>query len=142
MKSENFILCHVHAYEYFGGVTRLLVPDNLKTGVTKNTRYETVIPKAYQEMADYYDIAIVPARPKAPDDKPNAEGSGRFATTWILASIRDYHFFSFEEARDTVEAYFRGGRVASHVRLKKAQRDAVMMPGHMPEAHRRYVTAK
>ena len=41
MKSENFILCHVHAYEYFGGVTRLLVPDNLKAGVTKNTRYET-----------------------------------------------------------------------------------------------------
>lgn len=59
MKSENFILCHVHAYEYFGGVTRLLVPDNLKAGVTKNTRYETSIPRAYQEMADYYDTAIV-----------------------------------------------------------------------------------
>ena len=81
MKSENFILCHVHAYEYFGGVTRLVVPDNLKAGVTKNTRYETVIPRAYQEMADHYDTAIVPARPKAPDDKPNAEGSVKFATT-------------------------------------------------------------
>ena len=96
MKSENFILCHVHAYEYFGGVTRLVVPDNLKTGVTKNTRYETVIPRAYQEMADHYDTAIVPARPKAPDDKPNAEGSVKFATTWILAAIRNYHFLSFD----------------------------------------------
>lgn len=68
MKSENFIACHVHAYEYFGGVTRLLVPDNLKTGVTRNTRYETTIPRAYSEMAEYYGTAIVPARPKAPDD--------------------------------------------------------------------------
>lgn len=42
MDSENFISCHVHAYEYFGGVTRLLVPDNLRAGVTRNTRYETV----------------------------------------------------------------------------------------------------
>lgn len=221
MKSENFILCHVHAYEYFGGVTRLLVPDNLKAGVTKNTRYETSIPRAYQEMADYYDTAIVPARPKAPDDKPNAEASVKFATTWILAAVRNRHFFSFEEARDavaeklellndkpfkarkgcrrsayeeeerefmhplpptpyepaiwrsakvqndytitdglnrysvpfdligecvdirltrdTVEIYFHGGRVASHVRLKKSQRDAVMVPGHMPEAHRKYL---
>lgn len=42
--------------------------------------------------------------------------------------------------RDTVEVFFRGGRIASHVRLKKAQRDAVMVPGHMPEAHRRYLS--
>ena len=76
---------------------------NLKTGVTKNTRYETVIPRAYQEMADHYDTAIVPARPKAPDDKPNAEGSVKFATTWILAAIRNYHFLSFEEAYATVK---------------------------------------
>ena len=222
MKTENFIQCHVHAYEYFGGVTRLLVPDNLRTGVTKNTRYETVIPRAYHEMAEHYDTAIVPARPKAPDDKPNAEGTVKFATTWILAAIRNYHFFSFEEARatvaekleelntkpfqkrvgcrrsadeeeemafmhplpptpyesavwktakiqndytvydginhysvpfdligeevdirltkDTVEVFFHGGRVASHVRRKKAQRDAFMIPEHMPEAHRKYLS--
>lgn len=222
MKSENFILCHVHAYEYFGGVTRLLIPDNLKAGVTKNTRYETVIPRAYREMAEHYDTAIVPARPKAPDDKPNAEGSVKFATTWIIAALRNYHFFSFEEARNAVaekleelnnkpftkrpgcrrlaydeeerefmqplpvhpyepavwstakiqsdytitdgknrysvpfdligeqvdirttrnivEVFFHGGRVASHVRRKTAQRDAIMMPEHMPESHRKYLS--
>ena len=99
MKSDTFINCHVHAYTYFGGSTRLLVPDNLKTGVTKNTRYDTLIPKAYKEMADHYNTAIVPARVKHPDDKPNAEGSVRFATTWILAALRNYHFFSIEEAK-------------------------------------------
>lgn len=102
MKSETFINCHVHAYEYFGGVTRLLVPDNLRAGVTKNTRFETVIPRAYKEMAQHYDTAIVPARVKAPDDKPNAEESVKYATTWILAALRNEHFFSFEEARASV----------------------------------------
>ena len=102
MKSDTFINCHVHAYEYFGGVTRLLIPDNLKTGITSNTRYETIIPRAYKEMADHYNTAIVPARVKAPKDKPNAEGSVKFATTWILAALRNYHFFSIEEAKMTV----------------------------------------
>ena len=68
MKSDTFINCHVHAYEYFGGVTRLLIPDNLKTGITRNTRYETAIPRAYKEMAEHYNTAIVPARVKHPDD--------------------------------------------------------------------------
>ena len=48
MKQENWLLCHVHAYAYFDGVTRLLIPDNLKTGVTKNTRYETVLNRSYR----------------------------------------------------------------------------------------------
>lgn len=102
MKSDTFINCHVHAYTYFGGSTRLLIPDNLKTGVTKNTRYDTLIPKAYKEMADYYNTAIVPARVNHPDDKPNAEGSVKFATTWILAALRNYHFFSIDEAKVAV----------------------------------------
>lgn len=68
MKSDTFINCHIHAYTYFGGSTRLLIPDNLKAGVTKNTRYDTLIPRAYKEMADHYNTAIVPARVKHPDD--------------------------------------------------------------------------
>lgn len=50
MKTTNWLLCHVHAYEYFGGVTRLLIPDNLKTGVSKKTRYETILNKSYAEI--------------------------------------------------------------------------------------------
>ena len=102
MKSDTFINCHVHSYAYFGGSTRLLIPDNLKAGVTKNTRYDTLIPRAYKEMADHYNTAIVPARVKHPDDKPNAEGSVKYATTWILAALRNYHFFSIEEAKTAV----------------------------------------
>ena len=102
MKLENWLLCHAHAYSYFGGVTRLLIPDNLKTGVTKNTRYETVLNRSYQELAEHYDTAIVPARVEHPKDKPLAEGTVKFASTWILAALRDRRFFSIREAQEAV----------------------------------------
>ena len=102
MKSTNWLLCHVHAYEYFGGVTRLLIPDNLKTGVVKNTRYDTVLNKSYHEMAEYYETAIVPARVLHPRDKSLAEGTVKFATTWIIAALRNRKFFSFEEVQCAV----------------------------------------
>ena len=103
MKLENWLLCHVHAYAYFGGVTRLLIPDNLKTGVTKNTRYETVLNRSYQELAEHYDTAIVPARVEHPRDKSHAEGTVRLASTWILAALRNEHFFSLSEAQEAVK---------------------------------------
>lgn len=91
MKEENFVNCHVHAYEYFGGVTRLVIPDNLRAGVTKNTRFETVIPRAYREMAEYYDTAIVPARVKAPDDYQRKNVIGNSAI--IFRNIQRLNIF-------------------------------------------------
>ena len=102
MKSENWLLCHVHAYEYFGGVTRLLIPDNLKTGVVKNTRYDTIYNKSYYEMAEHYETAIYPARVKHPQDKSLAEGTVKLATTWIIAALRDRKFFSLAEVQQAV----------------------------------------
>ena len=99
MRLENWLRCHVHAYSYFGGVTRLLIPDNLKTGVSRNTRYETVLNRSYQEMAEHYDTAIIPARMAHPKDKALAEGTVRYASTWILAALRDRRFFSVQEAQ-------------------------------------------
>ncbi len=102
MKSTNWLLCHVHAYEYFGGVTRLLIPDNLKTGVTTNNRYEIILNKSYQEMAEHYGTAIVPSRVLHPKDKSLAEGTVKFATTWIIAALRNRKFFSFDEVKHAV----------------------------------------
>ena len=103
MKLENWLQCHVHAYSYFGGVTRILIPDNLKTGVTRNTRYETVLNRSYQELAEHYDTAIVPARVEHPKDKALAEGTVKYASTWILAALRDRKYFSVEEAQRDVD---------------------------------------
>lgn len=102
MKTTNWLLCHVHAYNYFGGATRLLIPDNLKTGVVKNTRYDTVLNRSYEEMAEYYNTAIVPARVKHPKDKSLAEGTVKFATTWVIAALRNRRFFSIEEVKKAV----------------------------------------
>lgn len=102
MKIENWLMCHVHAYSYFGGVTRILVPDNLKTGVTANTRYETQLNESYRELAEYYGTAIVPARVRKPQDKGLVERSVGFSTTWITAALRERKFFSFSELQEAV----------------------------------------
>ena len=102
MKSENWLLCHVHAYEYFGGVPRLTIPDNLRTGVLKNTRLDTVLNRSYSELADHYGTAIVPARVRRPQDKSHAEGSVSYASTWILAALRNETFFSLADAKEAV----------------------------------------
>lgn len=93
MKSDTWITCHVNAYNYFGGTTRLLIPDNLKTGITRNTRYETVLNRSYYEMAEYYQTAIVPGRVRHPKDKSHAENSVEYASTWIIAALRNQKFF-------------------------------------------------
>lgn len=102
MKSNHWIEAHVHAYSFFGGVTRILVPDNLKTGVIKNTRTELVLNRSYHEMAEHYGTAIIPARPVKPKDKPNAEGTVKVLETWILAALRNRRFFTFQELNKAI----------------------------------------
>lgn len=103
MKTENWWVCHANAYRFFEGVPRLLIPDNLRTGVTKNTRLETILNKSYSELADYYHTAIVPTRVKAPQDKSVAEGSVKFTSTWILAALRHQAFLSLNDAKQAVQ---------------------------------------
>jgi len=102
MQSEDWIRAHVNAYAYYNGVTRLLIPDNLKTGVDKNAKTETVINKTYQEMAEHYGTAVLPTRKKSPNDKPYAEGTVKGIKTWILAAIRNLTFFSLAELNEAI----------------------------------------
>ena len=93
---------HVNAYAHFGGVARMLVPDNLKTGVTKHTRQEVVLNKAYQELAEHYGTAILPTRVRAPKDKATVEGTVGNLSTFILAAIRNGQFFSLRELNEAI----------------------------------------
>ena len=102
MVTENWISAHVHAYNYFGGVTRIIIPDNLKTGVIKNSRHETILNQSYNEMATYYGTAVIPARVKHPKDKPNVEGTVNHTATWICAALRNEKFFSIQELNDAI----------------------------------------
>jgi len=99
---ENWTAAHVNAYNYFGGVTRILVPDNLKTGVIKNTANETIINKTYLELSEHYGTAIIPARPYSPKDKATVEKSVNIVSTWILAALRNQQFLSLRELNGAI----------------------------------------
>ena len=100
---ECWITAHVNMYKHFGGVTRILVPDNLKTGVEKTSWTSPVINKIYQEMAEHYGTAVIPARVRRPKDKPNAEGSVKIISTWIIAALRNQQFFSLAELNAAIK---------------------------------------
>jgi transposase len=97
-----WIAAHVNAYNHFGGVARTLVPDNLKTGVIKHTRDEVLLNKSYQDMAEHYGTAILPARVRAPKDKATVEGTVGNVSTFILAAIRNQKFFTLRELNETI----------------------------------------
>lgn len=97
-KQQAWITAHVHMYEYFGGVAKILVPDNCKTAVVHNRDwYNQQLNTVYHEMAEHYGTAIIPARVRKPKDKPNAESSVRNISTWITAALRNEQFFSLAE---------------------------------------------
>ena len=97
MEQESWIAAHVNAYSHFGGVTRIVVPDNLKVGVIKNTRTEVVLNHSYQELAEHYGTAIIPTRINSPRDKSTVEGIVGIVSTYILAAVRNQRFFSLRE---------------------------------------------
>ena len=101
-RQEAWIDAHVNAYRFYGGVTRILVPDNLKTGVIKNTKAETVLNRSYREMAEHYGTAVIPARPRTPKDKAFVEGSVGVVSTWVIAALRNRQFFSLAELNEAI----------------------------------------
>jgi transposase len=94
----HWIAAHVHLFEYLGGVPEILVPDNLRAGVTRAHRYEPEVNPTYLEMAAHYGCAVIPARPYKPRDKAKVESGMLLVERWILASLRHQTFFSLAEA--------------------------------------------
>jgi transposase len=92
-----WISAHVHMLDALGGSPELLVPDNLKAGVTKACRYEPIINRSYEDMARHYGAAVLPARAYHPKDKANVEVAVQIAQRWILARLRDCTFFNLAE---------------------------------------------
>jgi len=93
-KLPAWITAHCEAYTFFGGVARVTVPDNPKTGVISACRYEPLLHRTYLEMGEHYGTVIIPARPRRPRDKAKAEGHVLIAERQILAALRDQTFFS------------------------------------------------
>lgn len=101
-RKEDFIASHTRAFQFYGGVTDVLVPDNLKSAVTKANWYDPDINESYQDMADHYGTVVLPARPARPKDKSKAELSVKLVQHWILAKLRHRQFFSLHELNEAI----------------------------------------
>lgn len=103
----DWIGSHNRAFAFFGGVPEILVPDNLKSGVTKPCRYEPDINPTYSELAEHYSVAVIPARVRKPKDKAKAEVAVQIVERWILARLRNRTFFSLAEANAAISELLR-----------------------------------
>jgi transposase len=101
----NWLAGHVNALDYFGGIPRKIIPDNCRTAVSRPQHYEPSTNMAYAELGRYYEVAIVPARIRKPQDKPFVESSVRWVETWLLGALRNQKFFSFGELNKAIRKH-------------------------------------
>lgn len=98
----DFTGAHVRMFRFFGGAPKLLVPDNLKSGVHKASFYDPEINRTYGALAAHYSVGVLPARPRKPRDKAKVEAGVRFAQMYILGRLRGLTFFSLAECNQAI----------------------------------------
>ena len=98
----DWIASHVRAFAFFGGVPRIVVPDNIKTGITKARFYEPDINPTYLDMANHYGTVVIPTRVRKPKDKAKVETGVQIVERWILARLRDRQFFGLHQLNQAI----------------------------------------
>ena len=99
---RNWIGSHIRAWEFFGGVVEVVVPDNLKSAVTHPSYCETDLNPTYRDLGEHYGVAIIPARPYRARDKAKAEVGVQVVQRWIVAALRKRKFFSLDEMNQAI----------------------------------------
>jgi len=94
---QDWVGSHVRAFEYMSGVTELVIPDNLRSGVNKPCRYEPKLTATYEDMLTHYATAAIPTRVRKVKDKAKVENAVLVTERWILARLRHFTFFSLHE---------------------------------------------
>jgi len=129
----SWLGAHVRALEFYGGSARVVVPDNLKSGVTKACWYEPGLNASYLELARAYGLAVLPARPARPQDKGAVEAGVHVAENWVLAPLRKRRFFSLGELNAALaeqvamvnDRRFRGQPVSRRALFEELERGAL-----------------
>jgi transposase len=101
-RSRDWIESHVRALEFFGGVPQLIVPDQLRSAVSRPCWYEPGVQRTYEELAEHYGTTVLPARPGKSRDKAKVEVGVQITQRWILARIRNQRFFSIEALNERI----------------------------------------
>jgi transposase len=131
----DWIRCHVEALHFFGGVPRILVPDNLKSAVLTNNRFKLHLNDSYRRFAAYYGCGILPARPRKPQDKAKVENGVQITQRWILAALRNQVFFSLEELNQAIDRLLHSLNHRPFKKLPGCRRErfeALYQPALMP----------
>jgi transposase len=101
-RGPDFIASHQRCFVYLGGVPAVLVPDQLKSGVTRACRYEPGVQRTYEEFARHHGTVVLPARPRSPRDKAKVETGVLVVQRWLLARLRHHTFFTLEALNERI----------------------------------------
>ena len=136
---------HVRAFAFLGGVPAIIVPDNLRSGVTKACRYEPELNPTYADLAQHYGVAVIPARVRKPRDKAKVEAGVLLVERWILACLRHQTFFSLAELNTAIAACLERLNRRPFKKLpgsRQSQFEAVDRPALQPLPLEPYVYAE
>jgi len=100
--TKDFISSHIQAFNFYGGVPNILVPDNLKAAVISHKKGVVRLNDSYKDMAEHYGVAVEPARPYSPQDKSKVELGVKAVQRWILIKLRNHTFFSVDELNQQI----------------------------------------
>lgn len=106
-KTEDFLYALRRSLEYYGGVPKIVVPDNLKAAVIKADKYEPAINKALEDMGNHYGFVVVPCQPAKPKQKSKVENQVQIIYHRIYARLYNRQFFSLEELNEAVAGFLR-----------------------------------
>jgi len=126
MDMDSWIQAHTNCFAFMNGVAKILVPDNLKTGVEHVSWFSTTINRTYNEMAMHYSSVVIPARIRRPKDKASAEGAVGVISTWILAAIRNQTYFTLTELNQAIRMRLKEYN-AKPFQKKEGSRESVFL---------------
>ena len=142
---SDWIGSHERMLAFYGGVPELLVPDNLRSGVSKACRYEPVINATYRDMSEHYGTAVLPARARKPRDKAKVEAGVLLVERWILARLRNRTLFSLSELNAAVReltAVLNGKRMRDYGASRRELFEQLDRPALKPLPSERYEYAE
>ena len=119
----HWIGSHVRAFEYFGCVPEAVVPDCLKSAVTRACLYEPDINPTYCELAEHYNLAVLPARPGRARDKAKVETGVLISKRWILAVLRHRTFYSLTELNQAIGGLLERLNTRPLRKMKQSRRE-------------------
>jgi transposase len=141
----DWIGAHVRMFRCWGSAPRLLVPDNLKSGVNKASFYDPEVNRTYGKMAAHYNVGILPTRPRKPKDKAAVEAGVRFAQSYIIGRLRNVTFFSLAECNAAIAAALErmNGREMRRLGVSRRQLfDTIERPAMQPLPEQDYEYAE